>query len=401
MISALKSLTRRPAADPANEELVLLRAENELLKAVIEAVPVAVAVYDRDDRLVHHNTAYVAFYKDVLPHLKQPIFYSDLVRRNLQHVGFKGDLEAEVTKRVALQREGDGKPVERTYADGSCRLISKSRIIGGAIAGFAQDITALKLREAQLDTSKAELALIATTIVPNAVAEFGGVAQELAGAGDKVRELVGKSSEQAVATGAAAEELAVTVEDVAKNTRSTADYARESLKQAENMNAQIGGLAAALARVTSFADLIRGIAGQTDLLALNATIEAARAGEAGRGFAVVASEVKALAKQTGQATSDIAEQVARIEMLMQETKGTTGNIIAAMHGISARSTEIAGAVDQQLAAAQSVSDHMNDVIHRNGLTQEAAAAAAAVSQRVTATSHTLRETVVRAMQTVG
>ena len=55
----------------------------------------------------------------------------------------------------------------------------------------------------------------------------------------------------------------------------------------------------------------------------------------------------------------------------------------------------------KLAAAQSVSDHMNDVIHRNGLTQEAAAAAAAVSQRVTATSHTLRETVVRAMQTVG
>src|SRR5256885_11075360 len=57
-----------------------------------------------------------------------------------------------------------------------------------------------------------------------------------------------------------------------------------------------------LQEIGDVVNLIRHIAGKTNLLALNATIEAARAGETGRGFAVVASEVKSLAVQTAKAT---------------------------------------------------------------------------------------------------
>lgn len=58
-------------------------------------------------------------------------------------------------------------------------------------------------------------------------------------------------------------------------------------------------------KISEITSTISSIAEQTNLLALNASIESARAGEAGRGFAVVADEIRKLAEQSSLASKDI------------------------------------------------------------------------------------------------
>ena len=70
--------------------------------------------------------------------------------------------------------------------------------------------------------------------------------------------------------------------------------------------------------IQGFANMITGIAQQTNLLSLNAAIEAARVGEAGKGFSVVANEIKKLSVDTQGNAKDIINSLKNLTTSMDQ-----------------------------------------------------------------------------------
>ncbi|WP_238006192.1 methyl-accepting chemotaxis protein [Dactylosporangium sp. AC04546] len=154
---------------------------------------------------------------------------------------------------------------------------------------------------------------------------------------------------------AGAEEMGVSIQEIARNAAEAAGVASNAVRDANDDNDKVDRLAGSSTEIGAVLKLITSIAGQTNLLALNATIEAARAGEAGKGFAVVANEVKDLAQETARATEDIRQQITNIQQDTGAAAGAIRRMGEVVEEINQYQATIASAVEEQSATTAEMS----------------------------------------------
>jgi methyl-accepting chemotaxis protein len=179
------------------------------------------------------------------------------------------------------------------------------------------------------------------------------------------------SSSDLNSVAAAAEEMAVSINEISQQVAHVTTSVQAAVDRATETDAKVAGLSDAADRIGDVVRIITDIAGQTNLLALNATIEAARAGEAGKGFAVVAGEVKALASQTARATEQISTQIIAIRAATGDAVNAVRDVGTAIGQVESVATAIAAAVEEQAAATREITNSVQLVTAATSASAEA------------------------------
>ncbi|WP_206240559.1 hybrid sensor histidine kinase/response regulator [Novosphingobium terrae] len=121
------------------------------LRDAIESINEGFVLFDADDRLVLFNEAYLGFWPDLSPHMREGMEFSEIAHLAAQHERPLGAVVAPdrwVSERLAKHGIADGGHVQ-ALSDGRWVQINELRTSEGGIVGIYTDITEVKAEDAR------------------------------------------------------------------------------------------------------------------------------------------------------------------------------------------------------------------------------------------------------------
>ncbi len=315
----------------------------------------------------------------------------------------------------AAERIGRGNLAEDVQIKGS-RFPDETSDLASAMNQIQQSLRSLvgEIRGISFKVASSAQTLSGTSMQVSASAqEVAGTVDQISKGAETQAEMVEESNrrfkEMALSidlVAAAAAKLVHAANQTVETARDGGELAdaslgniRQVLAEVESSGQQMVSFIGRLQQISTFVEVINGIAQKTNLLALNATIESARAGEYGRGFAVVAEEIRKLADSSSASAEEITRLVETIRNEGERMQSSMAQVIEEMEsgreavdrtgkaftiitqhaeGTRSRAGSIAEIAEQQIAAAELISraiDEIDKVVSDNAAATEEVSAA--------------------------
>jgi PAS domain-containing protein len=121
------------------------------LRDAIESINEGFVLFDADDRLVLFNEAYLGFWPELSPHMREGMEFSEIAQLAAKHERPLGAVVAPdrwVSERLAKHGVADGGHVQ-ALSDGRWVQINELRTSEGGIVGIYTDITEVKAEDAR------------------------------------------------------------------------------------------------------------------------------------------------------------------------------------------------------------------------------------------------------------